>query len=196
MLRGDKMKKLIILNGPAGVGKDTLAEQISWLSGAKMINNKQPLFDMARAILGAADYGKFLAAYNDRSRKESPQTFLNGVTPRYFFIWLSEDIIKPAFGREYFGNRFLQAVNEAKEELIVADIAFVDEILPALRDGHQVTLYRIHREGVEFGKNDSRNYIFNERNLSTLNFSTDDITVTEGYPKADALRILRNEGLI
>lgn len=190
------MKKIIVLNAPAGAGKDTLSEHIAWLSGAKMISNKQPLFDMARAILGDKSYGMFLSAYNDRTQKELPQHFLNGMSPRYFFIWLSESVIKPAFGKEYFGNRFLQAVNEAEENLIVSDIAFVDEILPLLRSEMQVSLYRLHREGFSFGINDSRDYIPCDSVPDEFDFIDDDLDLTEGDPKADALRILRNERLI
>ncbi|AAZ29310.1 JK_60P [Escherichia phage Jk06] len=80
---GNKMKKLVVLNGPAGCGKDTLAD-ILVTSGFfdEKLSFKSPIFDVARGVLSKDDFDKFIENYDDRSFKESHQSFLGGKTPR------------------------------------------------------------------------------------------------------------------
>lgn len=154
------MKKVIILNAPPGAGKDTigaLLEQTARQHVVKM-SFKEPMFNIALAMLGKNLYRKFLAAYDDREQKEKPQLFLNGKTPREFMIWISESVIKPQFGNKYFGVLFARKAVEMPYSIICTDGGFPDEIKPLIGAGLYVHICRLHRDGYTF-EGDSRDYI-------------------------------------
>lgn len=154
-------RDIIILNGPPGVGKDTLA---AYLTGhgyaAVRASFKQPIFDIAFSMLGDYRYDKFFALYDDREQKEKPQEILQGMSPRQFMIWISEEVMKPVFGEQYFGDRMVEQIHEIYRNLaiVISDGGFPEEIKPLVREGHEVHICRLHREGFTFD-GDSRNYI-------------------------------------
>lgn len=154
------MAKIIILNAPPGAGKDTIGKLIEEHSPkrVRMVSFKQPMFNIALAILGARRYGDFIMAYNDRDTKEKPLDFLMGMSPRQFMIWISEDVIKPKFGNDYFGKRFDETARESDWPIICTDGGFPDEVIALVESGHDVKLCRLHRRGFGFD-GDSRNYI-------------------------------------
>lgn len=154
------MAKIIILNAPPGAGKDTIGKLIEYKSPThvRQLSFKQPMFEIALAILGAKKYGDFIVAYNDREQKEKPHDFLMGMTCRQFIIWISEDVIKPKFGNEYFGKRFDEIAKESEIPVICTDGGFAEEVIALIDAGHEVKLCRLHRRGFLFD-GDSRNYI-------------------------------------
>lgn len=154
------MAKIIILNAPHGAGKDTIGKLIEEHSPnrVRMISFKQPMFNIALAILGARRYGDFIMAYNDRETKEKPLDFLMGMSPRQFMIWISEDVIKPKFGNDYFGRRFDEVAKESDDPVICTDGGFSDEVIALIEAGHEVKLCRLHRRGFGF-QGDSRSFI-------------------------------------
>lgn len=154
------MAKIIILNAPPGAGKDTIGKLIEYKSPThvRQLSFKQPMFEIALAILGAKKYGDFIVAYNDREQKEKPHDFLMGMTCRQFMIWISEDVIKPKFGKDYFGRRFNEIAMASETPAICTDGGFADEIIALIDAGHEVKLCRLHRRGFGFNA-DSRNYI-------------------------------------
>lgn len=154
------MAKIIILNAPPGAGKDTIGNMVENWSREHVVKMsfKAPMFEIALAILGSHDYGKFLDAYSDRERKEKPLDILSGKTPREFMIWISEDVIKPQFGKQYFGKRFNQEARKSVYPIICTDGGFPDEVIALIEAGHNVQVCRLHRESFTF-EGDSRNYI-------------------------------------
>ena len=61
------MAKIIILNAPPGAGKDTIGKMISFYSPGeqcRIISFKEPMFDIALAILGKENYQRFMLAYD------------------------------------------------------------------------------------------------------------------------------------
>lgn len=150
------MAKVIILNAPAGAGKDTIGAHISCLLGFEPVSFKAPMFNVALAMLGDKDYGKFIDAYNDRERKEKPQAFLGGKSCREFMIWISESVMKPVFGNQVFGKRFTEGLKDCS--YVCTDGGFVDEIYPLIESGHEVVVCRLHRDGYTF-EGDSRSYV-------------------------------------
>lgn len=158
------MAKIIILNAPPGAGKDTIGALIKDYSPVPLLKMsfKAPMFDIACAMLGKRGYQKFLEIYDDREQKEKPQPFLNGKSPREFMIWISEAVIKPQFGNEYFGWRFAEYANHADIPVICTDGGFPEEIKPLVRSEHEVVICRLHRSGYTFA-GDSRDYINLER---------------------------------
>ncbi|EFW1287500.1 hypothetical protein F3F02_09775 [Shigella flexneri] len=118
------------------------------------------MFDIAFSMLGVYRYDEFIDLYNDREQKEKPQAILQGKSPRQFMIWISEEVMKPAFGEQYFGNRMVEQVHEMYRDLavVISDGGFPEEINPLVKAGHEVHICRLHREGFTFD-GDSRNYI-------------------------------------
>lgn len=157
------MAKIIILNAPPHAGKDTIGKMLIDTTNFYHIVHmsfKAPMFEIAKAILGERRYDMFIAAYNDRSQKERGQSFLNGKSPREFMIWISEDVIKPQFGKHYFGERFSERAKEVGRfhPIVCTDGGFPDEVIKLVEDGHTVKLCRLHRTGFTF-QGDSRDYI-------------------------------------
>lgn len=153
------MKKVIILNGPPGVGKDTIAKELSFWFNSQVISMKEPMFAIVRDILGHDTFIQFMLKYNDRDQKEKPQYFLGGKSPRQIMIWISEEVIKPVFGDRHFGNLAAEKVDKMQGcKIVFSDGGFPSEIIPLIEYGHDVHLVRLHREGYSF-EGDSRNYI-------------------------------------
>lgn len=151
------MNKLIILNGPAGVGKDTIAD-VMVIKGVccEKVSFKSPMFDVAKGMLSIDEFDWFIKNYNNRDEKEKPQNILGGKSIREFMIWISQSVMKPVFGSDVFGKRLAQSLGDGC--YICADGGFASEIKPLIEAGVEVTLIRLHRAGYTFD-GDSRSYI-------------------------------------
>lgn len=154
------MAKVIILNGPAGCGKDTLAMALVEMGFAKGATSfKNPMFNIALAALGPDAYHEFLDGYDDRARKEKPEGFLNGLSRRQFMIAISEQFIKPVLGSDYFGKYLAENLPDGDDVFVVSDGGFASEVAPIVAAGHDVRIVRLHREGYTF-EGDSRGYLY------------------------------------
>lgn len=154
------MSKIIILNGPAGVGKDTIGNALVIDYSCVQVSFKRPMFGIAASMLGATNFSKFMKAYDDRNQKEKPQVFLGGKTCREFMIWISENVVKPLFGNQHFGKLMSEYIELCDEGLqfVSTDGGFPDEVIRLVEDGHDVTIVRLFMDGKTFD-GDSRNYI-------------------------------------
>ena len=154
------MSKIIILNGPAGVGKDTIGNALAADYNCIPTIFKRPMFEIAASILGARTFSKFITAYDDRDQKEQPQSFLGGKTCREFMIWISETVVKPLFGNQQFGKLISEHIRLCDEGLrfVCTDGGFPDEVIRLVEDGHDVNLVRMFMDGKTFA-GDSRDYI-------------------------------------
>lgn len=151
------MTKLFILNGPAGVGKDTMADIMVETGVVKeKVSFKSPMFNVARGILSTDEFDWFIENYNNRDEKEKHQEILGGKSIREFMIWISESVMKPVFGDDVFGKRLAQSLGDGC--YICADGGFASEIKPLIDTGVEVTLIRLHRAGCTFD-GDSRSYL-------------------------------------
>lgn len=82
------------------------------------------------------------------------------LSPRQALIHVSESVIKPLYGDDFFGQEMLKAAESFLEtEFVFAgDSGFLSELEPLVEAGHKVVVIQMHREGCTF-KGDSRNYI-------------------------------------
>lgn len=154
------MAKIIILNGPASVGKDTIGNALAADYNCIPTSFKRPMLEIAESILGARAFSKFITAYDDRDQKEQPQSFLGGKTCREFMIWISETVVKPLFGNQQFGKLMSEHIRLCDEgfRFVCTDGGFPDEVIRLVEDGHDVTLVRLLMDGNTFA-GDSRDYI-------------------------------------
>ena len=151
---------LVILNAPAGAGKDTIGAILESSYGHKMGCFKQPMFDIAKAVLGETLFKVFMELYNDRETKEQPQALLGGLSCRQFMIKISEGWVKPLLGEEYFGERMLQSLSIFDDSVTtVTDGGFPRELFPSLKAGIPVMVFRLRGRGSFEG--DSRDYMQN-----------------------------------
>lgn len=148
-------RKIVILNGPPGCGKDTIAAQMQQHGFVKQ-QFKDELFRLALFVSRIPEH-KWFARY--ATEKEQPWDLLGGLSQRQFLIRISEEWIKPVFGESYFGTQArnnLQATNT-----VFSDGGFIPEVQPLLSvAGSQVILFRLHRDGYSFA-GDSRRYVYN-----------------------------------
>lgn len=184
------MAKVIILNGPAGCGKDTLARELVEMGFAKGTTSfKNPMFNIALAALGPDTYHEFLDGYDDRARKEKPEGFLNGLSRRQFMIAISEQFIKPVFGDDYFGKYLAENLPDGDEVFVVSDGGFASEVVPIVAAVHDVRIVRLHRDGYTF-IGDSREYLYDVSGVKDY-----DIYIIPGDVKSNVIDIALKLGL-
>lgn len=152
--------KFVLLNGPPGSGKDTLAHMIKDHVGAHrcaVMKFSEPLKRAVHAMHGLpsdTDIEFF------GGRKNEPCLELGGAVPReeYVYWW---DALTERYGDEYFGHVFLRrALAAGKEIVIVSDCGRRGEPMPLIRafGPENVLLVQLSRGGTDFG-NDGRSYI-------------------------------------
>jgi hypothetical protein len=152
-------KKLIIFNSPPQSGKDTIASTLTQMLGIKTgpLKFAKPLKDAAHALLGLkCSYDAYEGV------KEIPNQQFNGMSPRDFYIWLSEVAVKPnqALGKYFFGHTSRRTIAENPNHLgvyVFSDGGFIEELEVLTKDFpvEDILLIRINREGSNYSK-DSR----------------------------------------
>ncbi len=176
--------RLIVLNGPPHVGKDTIAKIFVDREGYAELTFKDQLISAAIAV-ARIDRETWRGRYEDRQLKEEPWGRLGGLSQRQYLIKVSEEWVKPLFGRDWFGKCLAATAAEMlDDEIIVSDGGFPEEVLAvAAQSGHEVHLVRLHRPGYTF-EGDSRDYVFNVIQREH------DVHLEEGDPYSAVMRIL------
>lgn len=146
----------LLFNGPPGSGKDAACSHLEEELGFKHLTFKRQLFLETIEHYGVSE-DWFMGGY-DREGKERPEELLGGLSRRGALIHVSEDLVKPVHGKEYFGEKLAQqAVGESL--ICVSDSGFVEEAKPLLRFlGNDLVVVRLLRDGCDFSI-DSRRYI-------------------------------------
>lgn len=152
---------IVILNGPAGCGKDTIADilhkEYDFLHHAM----KSSLV-VAAAGLAGITLNQMYSLLN-RNTKDSFNHFL-GMTPREWLIEVSENIVKPRFGASTFGTREAircqREIGAGNQSIVYSDGGFPEELLSmaTLLGEENILLVRLRRDGYTFD-GDSRNYL-------------------------------------
>ena len=150
--------KIVLLNGPPGCGKDTLADYLELLDeDVNRCSFKDPLYSLVAAQHGM-EVKQFIKLATQRETKESSMTALWFKTPRGAMIHMSEEVIKPVFGSDIFGKLATKSIVPGCTN-VFSDSGFIDEAKPLFEvvPWAEVLLVRIHKRGTFEG--DSRSYL-------------------------------------
>ena len=153
--------QVIILNGPPGCGKDTIANR---MDGHIPLSFKDELYTCV-AKRYRLERDLVVKLCTDRETKEEPNVQFLGLTPREALIHVSEDIIKPSLGNSFFGKCVAANIllhdgahfGCSAPRFVLSDGGFMTEIAPIAKVA-TVTVIRLHRDGYDF-TNDSRDYL-------------------------------------
>lgn len=157
------MSKFYILNGPPGVGKDTIAHYVTEHDKSfAQLEFKSGLYEATSTRYGV-DKSWFKRIAVDRVLKETPFSLLGNVSPREAMIETSEKYIKPEFGDAFFGKALVAAAEEITYQnhitnFVISDGGFVGEALALAEAGHEVHVIHLRNPRFSF-EGDSRDYV-------------------------------------
>lgn len=203
--------KIIFLNGPPSSGKDTLANHlVNTYENVVKTKFATPLKEAAHTLLGI-DYPTIEPEYllnttyedlYEYAKEETSPDFFN-LTPRQFYIKLSEEFLKPIGGQGVFGYIWLRrnrAFLDNADLIIVSDCGFLHEIEPIIKHVQPIipddithnkcVLLRLHRADCNYS-NDSRNYI-------NPPIPSADLNNIEGHPEnmySDFVKLISRWGM-
>lgn len=180
-----KQKKVVLLNGPSGCGKDTIASHLVPYFAFQKMKFAAPIKRMAAGLLDMR-----VELVEDRKDNEfnilcretisdefgSAPKYGSKDTLRQLLIRISEDFLKPVYGDTFFGRLAVRELQRSSYSLIVfTDSGFATEASSIIRaiGKDNVLLIRLHREGCDF-TSDSRSYLRDiaGREVDVINSST------------------------
>lgn len=175
-------KRIVLLNGPPGSGKDTAASYLVPYFQFQKMKFAAPL---KRMVCGLLDMSESIL----EAHKDSPfnilceefvsidQNFGNEIitygpkdTLRDLLIDISDEYLKKRYGKSIVGRIAAREVDRSHNNLMIFTDAGKDEDIPPIvrRVGRQnVCLIRLTREGCDFSK-DSRKYLDNLPNTHDI----------------------------
>jgi hypothetical protein len=152
------MTKVILLNGPPRSGKDMFATVVTrhWPA----ISHRKFSEPLKRGLVAMFQLSieQHMEAEAD---KDTPKTFLHGLTWRGAQIWLSEEVMKPKFGQDVFGHILLNNLRTQAHGqcIVISDSGFRPEADVLIKHFGRKAIHvvRIERPGHTFD-GDSRSY--------------------------------------
>ena len=150
------MKQIILLNGPPGCGKDTIAEYLVGEHSFVHLKFASVIVDVMRVLFN--DFSDIGHSY-ETFKKTSVTDDLSG---RDLMIAFSEDFVKKTLGNDFWIKRTIKEIESInhRDSFVISDLGFVNECY-ALKNhfkDHSVKLWRINRDNHSFN-GDSRKYI-------------------------------------
>jgi hypothetical protein len=151
---------IVLFNGPPGSGKDTIANGLV-LGMQPGLRRRYMFAEILKERTCAFFQTEHSWEFYEDSKDIQMEEF-EGMSPREAYIWMSEKVIKPQFGIEWFGHQLVKKLETSGPAPIVyvSDHGFTSEGFPlAERYGTQnMCIVKIKREGKSFA-NDSREWV-------------------------------------
>ena len=185
-----KKSMVVVFNGPPGSGKSSsalhlkLALRSAGLTTSKM-SFKDPLYNIAAAVYGVNV--EWLKAQSSQELKNVPHHILKGKSQREVLVEVSENVIKPYYGQDYFGKLAAERMcfDTTNESCcyVFSDSGFEEELKPVSdkveKDNTIIVRLMGRGEFVTKEVKDSRSYLsgdnaglvldfYNTRSLATL----------------------------
>lgn len=160
------MSILLGLTGPAGCGKDTIADRLFGCHGFLPMAFAQPLRFAAVEAFGI-DYHDFV----DRDKKDIPHPYW-GLTPRQILQRLGTEAMRGVFGEDFWIKRWLLTYAEVGgvSNVVLTDVRFENEAATLReRGGRIVHVSRPGLENVEGAHASARGVAFVEGDLTLDN---------------------------
>jgi hypothetical protein len=155
-------RKIVLVNGPAGSGKDEFAKAIMAKFDTRHEKFARPVKDAVHKMLNIPYSCEDAERKFGKEWKDTPQGVCYGFKPRDLYIWYSEEVMKPKFGKDIFGRMMVTRLYDptSTKVTVISDSGFVEEAETVLRhcDSRDILLIRLHRDGCVF-EGDSRSYI-------------------------------------
>lgn len=160
------MKKLVLVNGAPGAGKDEVGKWFDTVLGYSQLKLTNPMDNFISDLIPSEYH--FDTYRNDRNFKEL-KVFAGGtMSMRDVLIKLSEEFVKPVFGEDAFGvscGRLLNLINRIdknSEGVVITDCGFQKEVEAVVEESklckNDIALIRVLRDGCDFS-NDSREFV-------------------------------------
>lgn len=170
---------IFILNAPPQTGKDTILNQLGDDNVFHATTTfKRPMFEMFATTVGLP-MNRLEALYDTPGWKDSPQRITDGKTPRDLMIHISENYIKPFFGKDYYGKFLANHIKQSEEGYgaalpwVIPDGGFQEEVDALVNMfGDRVYVIQLEREGHRDFNGDSRNYVATTNDLRNYRFDT------------------------
>lgn len=129
------MIKVIIMNWPAEVGKDTTAEMLKDMIPGSCIRMVKTEIYKATAEYYKIPLDLVIELCTNRKFKDEPNENFRGKTPRQGLIYVSDDVMKVQHGDDYFGIKLIESFPE-HGVVIVPDGGFYPEIAVIVEDAN------------------------------------------------------------
>jgi hypothetical protein len=147
---------IILFNGPPASGKDCAADYFK-AKGFKHLSFKYQLFKETFKFFDVTE-DWFMEDYDNRTVKERPSAHLGGMSRREAMIYVSEQVIKPRKGLDYFGKKVSEEI-DVNKNYVISDGGFSDELFPIINKigADNFVLVQLVRDGCDYST-DSRRY--------------------------------------
>ena len=167
----------VILNGPPGSGKDTIAELLRPYGFFKREFKARLYQDTIEEFFLTGELAEeFMFRATHRRLKELPWDALSdpsrytdrALSPREALIHTSENIKKPSSGDDYFGKAAAEdCIADYAMRAVFSDGGFASEIPPLIEAYRTVYIIKLLRTGFTF-QGDSRTYLENFPNTFSV----------------------------
>jgi hypothetical protein len=188
---------VVLVNGPRRSGKTSFGKWAERHWTKYRVSHyafAMPLKEMTHRFFGLSlrDYPWY--HWNEREDKTKPSDLFWGLSPVEAYIWISEQVIKPKFGADYFGREFLRYVRWLETNgfdtepsllplpdiFVIADCGFQIEadVLAQYYPRDRTILVRLTRQGTDWS-GDSRGWVMPRTGQHFLSFENN-------HPSVDA----------
>lgn len=157
--------KIVLLNGPAGSGKDTIGHSlVNKIKKSEVVKFATPLKTTAMHLYCNGSSKLFNQFDHDQEKKNEKHSQFLGMSCRDVQIAISEQYMKPVHGQNVFGKILSSTIdyknNNGVEVFFVTDSGFRPEAEELVKEfgAQNVILINLIREGHTF-EGDSRDYI-------------------------------------